>query len=85
MVSTSKLEGSWVRLNTLAHYNVQNGSNMALIDISTRNKAMVSTSKLEGSWVRLNTLAHYNVQDGSNMALIDPQIDDQHQEQDYSE
>ena len=52
---------------------------------STRNKTTVSTSKLEGSWVRLNTLAHYNVQDGSNMALIDPQIDDQHQEQDYGE
>ena len=31
-VSTSKVEGSWVRLNTLAHYNVQDGSNMALID-----------------------------------------------------
>ena len=46
---------------------------------------MVSTSKLEGSWVRLNTLSHYNVQDGSSMALIDPQIDDQHQEQDYGE
>ena len=44
-----------------------------------------NTSKQEGSWVRLNTLAHYNVQDGSNMALIDPQIDDQHQEQDYGE
>ena len=46
---------------------------------------MVSSSIVEGSWVRLNTLAPYNVQDGSNMALIDPQIDDQHQEQDYSE
>ena len=32
MVSTSKVEGSWARLNTLAHYNVQDGSNMALID-----------------------------------------------------
>ena len=32
MVGTSKGEGSWVRLNTLAHYNVQDGSNMALID-----------------------------------------------------
>ena len=32
MVSTSKLEGCWVRLNTLAHYNVQDGSYMALID-----------------------------------------------------
>ena len=53
--------------------------------ISTRNKTTVSTSKVEGSWVRLNTLAHYNVQVGSNMALIDPQIDDQHQEQDYGE
>ena len=46
---------------------------------------MVSTTKVEGSWVRLNTLAHYNVLDRSNMALIDPQIDDQHQEQDYRE
>ena len=46
---------------------------------------MVSTSKVEGSWVRQNTLPHYNVQDGSNMALIDPQVDDQHQEQDYGE
>ena len=35
--------------------------------------------------MRMSTLAHYNVQDGSNMALIDPQIDDEHQEQDYSE
>ena len=31
-VSTSKLEGSWVRLNTLALYNVQDDSNMVLID-----------------------------------------------------
>ena len=31
-VSTSIVEGSWVRLNTLSHYNVQDGSNMALID-----------------------------------------------------
>ena len=31
-VSASKVEGSWLRLNTLAHYNVQDGSNMALID-----------------------------------------------------
>ena len=33
MVSTSKLEGSWVTLNTLAHYNVLDGSNMALFDL----------------------------------------------------
>lgn len=30
--NTSKRDGDWVRLNTLAHYNVQDGSHMALID-----------------------------------------------------
>ena len=30
--NTSKVDGSWVRLNTLAHYNVKDESNMALID-----------------------------------------------------
>ncbi|XP_053377531.1 plexin-B-like isoform X2 [Mercenaria mercenaria] len=30
--NTSKREGHWVRLNTLAHYNVKDESNMALID-----------------------------------------------------
>ena len=30
--NTSKRHRDWVRLNTLAHYNVQDGSNMALID-----------------------------------------------------
>ena len=38
MVSTSKVEGNWVRLNTLAHYNVQDGSNMALIDPHIENQ-----------------------------------------------
>ncbi|XP_060561912.1 plexin-B1-like isoform X2 [Ruditapes philippinarum] len=30
--NTSKREGKWVRFNTLAHYNVKDESNMALID-----------------------------------------------------
>lgn len=32
--NTSHREGGWVRLNTLAHYSVTDGSNMALVDPS---------------------------------------------------
>jgi len=30
--NTSKREGHWIRLNTLAHYSVPDNCNMALVD-----------------------------------------------------